>query len=81
MESFCRYVEVGKRMLKFNFTPIQSPQGDKLFVTVFDDQQLEASFEMRREREHTWVILPPFPNWIIPYERQLSTIVDGREKS
>jgi hypothetical protein len=68
-------------MLKFNFILVQLPQGEKFFVSVLNDQHLEASFEMRREKDHTWIILPPFPNWVIPYEEQLSTIVNERMSS
>ena len=76
MKSFCRYVEVEKRMMKFNFTYVQLPNGNKFFVAVFDNQELEVNFEMRLEKEHNWIILPPAPDWIISCEKKLSILIN-----
>jgi hypothetical protein len=71
---FCKQINYGELRLQTLFTKIHAPV-DKFFVVLKDDQEEVASFDMVKHFDH-WIIIHPAPEWIIPFQNQLSVIIN-----
>lgn len=76
MSDFYQFIAVNKELLKFEFTEVQNPSHHKYFVTVYKDEELVNSFEMKYEYSR-WGIVPPAPGWAVEIQHQLQSVIEN----
>ena len=76
MSNFYQFIAVNEEVLKFEFTEVHNPSHHKYFVTVYKDEKLVASFEMKQEQTR-WSIVPPAPGWVVGVQQQLHSVIEN----
>lgn len=75
MSDFYQFIAVNKEVLKFEFTKVHNPSHHKYFVTVYREEELVTSFEIKQE--HTrWSIVQPAPGWAVEIQQQLHSVIE-----
>lgn len=75
MSNFYHLFTVNNVVLKFEFRKVHNPSHYKYFVTVYRDEKLVTSFEMKQEHI-TWSIVPPAPDWVVEIQQQLHGAIE-----
>ncbi len=75
MSNFYQFFTVGREVLKFEFREVHNPSHYKYFVTVYRDEKLVTSFEMKQEHI-SWSIVPPAPEWAVDIQQQLHGAIE-----
>jgi hypothetical protein len=70
MPDFSNRIIVNNKALNFEFSKVRTPAGNKYFVNAFDQRNLVASFELK-QKNHTWEIILPAPEWILDIQKNL----------
>jgi len=60
----------------FLFRKVNTPGTRKYFVTAFDKVENKQSFEVKLGSDQKWHIVPPAPDWVAVFERQLYEILE-----
>lgn len=76
MSDFYQFIAINKEVLKFEFTEVHNPSRLKYFVTVYRDEKMVASFEMKQEHIR-WSIVPPAPGWAMGIQQQLHGVIES----
>jgi hypothetical protein len=79
MTDFNQWKHVGGVAWNFKFTKVFTPGGEKYFISVLDQQNIIASFEMKDKGYGTWVIVQPAPQWITNLQTELDSIIKTHE--
>ena len=74
MADFTKSITVENEKTRFQVSKIYKRDGFKFFVKVLYKNVL-IYFDMQRDKRGDWKIINPAPNWLIPLESELASVI------
>jgi hypothetical protein len=79
MLAFITWITVNNKALKFEYSKVIIPGGDKYFVNVYEQQNLVTSFELKEKRHGNWKIIVPAPEWLLEIQDAISHAIEENQ--